>query len=341
MPREALIQALPHRRMEAWKWTDMRAAAPGNLAAFDLAGAPLISLPEGANLLQINAPAGEQPMQKLAASVEDSVHEIEIPAGFAANEPLNLVVGNGHTRIRVRIGAGASLSTMETYDGGAGGFINADITFDLAEGAKLNRHILQTGNASAITHALASINMWGKCGYVQAALAFGGMLSRLETRIAVLGSGCEIQMGGAYLLEGERHADMTSVIDLTAPDCEVRQVVKGAAYDKARGVFQGKFLVRRPAQRTDAEMRHDGLLISDRAQVRAKPELEIYADDVACAHGNTVGQLDDDILFYMRQRGIPEKQAHAILTEAFVRSAFDGMDADSLIGKIAEWLSER
>jgi len=112
--------------------------------------------------------------------------------------------------------------------------------------------------------------------------------------------------------------------------------------DKSRGVFQGKFHVRRPAQHTDAEMRHDALMLSDTSEIRSKPELEIYADDVACAHGNTIGQLDESALFYMRQRGIPLGEARALLTEAFVADVFDDLgDEDlreSLLGKIRAWL---
>ena len=157
-----------------------------------------------------------------------------------------------------------------------------------------------------------------------------------------MGREVEAQLNGAYLLSGKRHTDMTSYIDLAAPNCVIRQAVKGVASDKARGVFQGKFHVRRPAQKTDAEMRHDALMLSDTAQIRAKPELEIYADDVECAHGNTLGALDEDALFYMRQRGISLAQAKALLTEAFVAGVFDGLEdeglKESLLGKVRAWL---
>ena len=113
--------------------------------------------------------------------------------------------------------------------------------------------------------------------------------------------------------------------------------------DKARGVFQGKFHVRRPAQHTDAEMRHDAIMLSDTSEIRSKPELEIYADDVACAHGNTIGALDESALFYMRQRGIPLSQARALLTEAFLASVFDTLEdevmRESLIEKLRGWLA--
>ena len=131
-------------------------------------------------------------------------------------------------------------------------------------------------------------------------------------------------------------------MDLTCPGSEIRQSVKGVTDDKAKGVFQGKFHVRRPAQHTDAEMRHDAIMLSDTSEIRSKPELEIYADDVACAHGNTIGALDESALFYMRQRGIPKAQAKALLTEAFLASVFDTLEdevmRESLIEKMRGWL---
>ena len=190
----------------------------------------------------------------------------------------------------------------------------------------------------ATTHVTA----WANAELVQHTLAFGGKLSRLETRMAGMGKAVKATINAAYLLDGQRHCDMMSYIDLACPDGHIRQSVKGVTADKARGVFQGKFHVRRPAQHTDAEMRHDAIMLSDTSEIRSKPELEIYADDVACAHGNTIGALDESALFYMRQRGIPLVEARAMLTEAFLASVFDTLEdevmRESLLEKLREWL---
>ena len=158
-----------------------------------------------------------------------------------------------------------------------------------------------------------------------------------------MGNAVKATINAAYLLDGSRHCDMTSYIDLACPDGHIRQSVKGVTADKSRGVFQGKFHVRRPAQHTDAEMRHDAIMLSDTSEIRSKPELEIYADDVACAHGNTIGALDESALFYMRQRGIPLAQARALLTEAFLGSVFDTLEdevmRESLLEKLRGWLA--
>ena len=217
------------------------------------------------------------------------------------------------------------------------------MTVTLKADAKFDRTIVHNDSDDCVRIATAHITAWNDAQVTQHALSFGGALTRIETRMAGMGKNIEATLNGAYLLDDKRHCDMTSYIDLAVPDCTIRQAVKGVVTDKARGVFQGKFHVRRPAQHTDAEMRHDALMLSDTSEIRSKPELEIYADDVACAHGNTIGQLDESALFYMRQRGIPLGEARALLTEAFVADVFDDLDdeglRESLLTKIRAWLS--
>jgi Fe-S cluster assembly protein SufD len=212
----------------------------------------------------------------------------------------------------------------------------------LAEDATLDRIIVQTDPDDCVRAATTHVTAWASAELTQHTLAFGGKLSRLETRMAGMGQGVKATINGAYLLDGARHCDMTSYVDLACPDGHIRQSVKGVTTDKARGVFQGKFHVRRPAQHTDARMRHDCMMLSDTSEIRSKPELEIYADDVVCEHGNTIGALDESALFYMRQRGIPMAQARAMLTEAFLASVFDTLEdevmRESLLEKLRGWL---
>src|SRR5262249_38605794 len=147
--------------------------------------------------------------------------------------------------------------------------------------------------------------------------AEGARLARIETTVRVVGEGANVDLNGVYLASRGRHVDLTSLVTHEAHGPVTRQRVKGAAKAKSRGVFQGKFKVERAAQKTDAEMEHNALLLEEGAEVFAKPELEIYADDVACAHGNTAGQLDEGAVFYIRSRGIPDADARAMLTRAF------------------------
>ncbi|MBL4855245.1 MAG: SufD family Fe-S cluster assembly protein [Robiginitomaculum sp.] len=339
---KAIIETLPHRRMEAWKWTDVRAALGGEKSGLTSACEPKLTVPTGLIVTREIKSPGDSVMGKLAANFAGDAYSIIVPDGFTSGEHVNISgLNSGHARIVFKLGKGAKLHVVETHNSNNPSFVNIEVSFDLAESAHLTRTILQDDHAETTRIATTHISAWGGAKITQHSLGFGAGLTRFETRIAALGKDFECNIHGAYLLGGKRHLDMTSYIDLGAENARVRQSVKGVVTDKARGVFQGKFHVRRPAQLADAEMRHDAIMLSDTAHIRAKPELEIYADDVACAHGNTIGALDETALFYMRTRGIPLGEARALLTQAFVAGAFDGMDDNKdFMSRITAWLEQ-
>src|SRR5262249_10110184 len=180
--------------------------------------------------------------------------------------------------------------------------------------------------------------------YRQFVLAEGAKLARIETHVAIEGAGAEIELNGVYMCGAGRHADLTSVIEHRVPNGQTRQLIKGVARKGGRGVFQGKIVVEHGAQKTDARQYHHGLLLEDGAEIFAKPELLIHADDVQCAHGNTAGGLDESALFYLRSRGVPEAEARALLIEAFLAEAIppdlpDGIHAE-LVSRIHAWLKD-
>ncbi|MEM7730385.1 MAG: SufD family Fe-S cluster assembly protein [Pseudomonadota bacterium] len=329
---------LPHRGIEEWKWSDLRAAVTArDPQGFD---APLNATLSGPDL----SLAGPQPaspddlMGRIAGEYADGVTSIVVPAGAQYDKPLELRdLTTGNARIRIEVGEGASLDVREVHEG-RDGFANLDLTYVVKADGTLRRSVIARDGANMIRHVRAHVTLWKGATYRQNKLTFGGAFTRLETRIACLGA-ADIEMNGAYLLDGDRHADVTHYIDFAVPGCTIRDTVAGVVTDKGRGVFQGKFHVRRPAQLTDAEMRHDALMLSDTARINAKPELEIYADDVECAHGNTIGQLDENALFYMRQRGIPEAQARAMLLEAFIAARVG--DDETMLAPVREWLGAR
>src|SRR5262249_27661296 len=150
---------------------------------------------------------------------------------------------------------------------------------------------------------------------------------------------------GATLLNGRQHADTTLVADHAAVGSTSREVFKTVLDGEARGIFQGKIIVRPLAQKTDARMAAHALLLSEDAEADSKPELEIFADDVQCGHGATTGALNDDLLFYLKARGIPPKEAEALLIQAFVGEAIDGIEdaglRDALLEQVAAWLKAR
>ena len=186
---------------------------------------------------------------------------------------------------------------------------------------------------AVIVHtALAALGPEGELS--QHALTLGGALARHELRLRQ-DAGSRAVLDGLYKLSGRRHCDTTVHVDFTGEGAETSQLVKGVVSGRSRGVFQGKFHVARGAQRTDAKMAHHALILEQGAQANAKPELEIYADDVECAHGNTVGALDDEHLFYLRQRGLTAAQARAVLVEAFAGEVLDRVEDEALRGQLA------
>jgi Fe-S cluster assembly protein SufD len=191
---------------------------------------------------------------------------------------------------------------------------------DVAAGGTLTRVVIQS---ASIGVPLGSVRVTLAAGatFRQFIYAEGAKLARMETTVTVEGEGATVELNGVYLAAAGRHADLTSVVTHAQPGGVTRQLIKGAARAGGRGVFQGKILVAAGAKNTDARQNHHALLLEDGAEVFAKPELEIHADDVQCAHDNTVGGLDAAALFYMRQRGIPEAQARALLVEAFLTEA--------------------
>lgn len=346
----SLTEKLPHRRMEAWKWTDIRGAASdklaGKLSGLSTVLTPKVVAPEGVHISMGDGQAGDHPMGVLAANFAPQALNIYVPKGATPDAPLEISeLARGHGRISLMVDEGAELLMIEHHRAQAGGFVNLDLQIHLAKQAKLTRVIVHDDPDSAMRIVTACAAQDEASEFNQFTLSFGSAMSRLETRLHGEGEAVRVLLNGAYLLDGQRHCDMTSHMALQQTGSHIRQAVKGVVFDSARGVFQGKFHVQRPAQQTDAEMRHDALLMSDRAEIRAKPELEIYADDVECAHGNTIGALDESALFYMRQRGIPLSKAKALLIEAFLVGVFDDLDDEALRGsltdKVRDWLEAK
>ena len=216
--------------------------------------------------------------------------------------------------------------------------------FGLEDGAMVNRTVQQTASRADTVALTSTAHLGEGANFQQTSLAFGAKLARLETRLEHKGEGANAVLNAAYLARSGYHVDITTDVIHSAESCVTEQLTKGAVSDGGRGVFQGKFLVPRTVgQYTDANMQHQALLLENGAEVFAKPELEIYADDVECEHGNTSGQLDEIALFYMRQRGIPLREARALLTEAFILEALERAHPsvrDRLADAVRQFLNE-
>jgi Fe-S cluster assembly protein SufD len=252
-----------------------------------------------------------------------------------------------HPRILILAGANSQATVIESYHGtdGAAYFTNAVGDAEIGDGARLRHYRRQSEGLQAVHLVNGNVRIGRDATYDSFTLSLGSDLARTEVTATFTGPGGNGHVTGAYLADGNRHIDTTTLIDHAVPDCRSREVFKGVLDDKGRGVFQGKIIVRRDAQRTDGYQLNRALMLSRTAEIDSKPELEIYADDVKCSHGATVGEIDSAALFYLRSRGIGERAARAMLVEAFLRDALEEIADEAIrdeFGAAVElWLAGR
>jgi Fe-S cluster assembly protein SufD len=248
-----------------------------------------------------------------------------------------------HPRHLVRLGAGASLTLVETAVGPARAryLHNPVFEIEIARDARLSHGRLQQEGREAFFLSTVYARVEEGGSYDNFTLNAGAKLARNEIHVALCGPKAEVLLNGAQLLVDGQHADTTTSVDHAAPDCASRETYKTVLSGKSRGVFQGKILVRQVAQKTDGYQMNQALLLSPEAEIDSKPQLEIYADDVKCSHGATVGELDAEQIFFLRSRGIPLEQARAILVEAFLVEAVEAVAdehvREALSGAVTGW----
>jgi Fe-S cluster assembly protein SufD len=251
------------------------------------------------------------------------------------------------TRTLVTMGKGASATLIETHEGpdGAEHQINHALDLAIGEDAKFGRlKIARDGDRTL--HIATITGEISKAATVHDfTFTVGGAVTRNQIALRVNGANIHAGIRGVTLLKARQHADNTLVIDHAVGHCESRELFKAVLDGESRSVFQGKIIVEPNAQKTDAKMATHALLLSEEAEADAKPELEIFADDVVCGHGATAGALDDDLLFYLKARGIPQKEAEALMIEAFVGEVVEAIESESLRDVLMElarqWLAAR
>jgi Fe-S cluster assembly protein SufD len=266
------------------------------------------------------------------AWIEDGLVLI-VPRGVALDGNIEVIFAAegdapvAYPRLLVDLGDTAEVVLIERHLGGAaGGFANQVAEIALGNGASFRHYVLHAEPLASMAVETVAAIVARDASYRSFALNAGGGLVRREVEVRLTQPGASAHVDGAYLVDGERHSDTTILIDHQAPHCSSRQTQKGIIDDDGRAVFQGKILVRPDAQKTDGYQLSQTLLLSPRAEIDVKPELEIHADDVKCSHGATVGRLDADALFFLRARGIPEGEARALLIQGFIGGALDEID---------------
>ncbi len=236
-----------------------------------------------------------------------------------------------HPRNLIVAEPGSRATVFESHTGIGGeqpSLANLVTEVTVGEGAALNHYKLCDEAPSAFHLSMTQVVLDSRSAYDGFVLSVGGRLARHELRLRLDGEGVDCRVNGAYVIAGDQHVDNTIFVDHAAPGGRSRQIYKGVLDDTARGVFQGKILVRRHAQQTDGHQLNRALMLSRGAEVDSKPELEIYADDVKCSHGATIGEIEEDQLFYLRARGIDRDRARDILVEAFLGEVIDEIGSE-------------
>jgi Fe-S cluster assembly protein SufD len=380
---------LPHRRIEDWKYTDLRVLMR---AVLPLAAAPdAAALSRAAEALQLHAIDGVRrlvlvdgvfapklsdlgkldkglairPLREVLESNEPALHArlftldnanpMQALNGAMMTDGLVITVHVAtspssamFTRSLLDLGKGARATLVESFIAADGVDIYQahDATvIQVGDGARLDHVRLIEDSREAFNIASSLITVGNKAHVNTFGMNTGSLVSRYQAVIEIAGTHSHVETNGVNLLNGRQHADTTLVMNHSAPDCVSREVFRAVLDDRSHSVFQGRINVRQIAQKTDAKMMTRALLLSDEAEASNKPELEIFADDVACGHGATTGALDESLLFYLRARGLSEKAAQALLIQAFVGEAIESIVNDDLrelaISAAERWLEAR
>jgi FeS assembly protein SufD len=399
---------LPHRRIEAWKYTDLRSllgevhplirasGLPVDAADVKRAlGAALAALPafrlfivEGelradlSDLARLKAAGVEvialaEALEKPAAWLKQALGAVNprtddavvvlntalmtggvalrIGDGVTLDEPIHIVNLDGtgepasiFTRNLVIAEPSSAVTLIESHAslGRLRGLQRNALT-ELRIGAKaaINHVKIEREGDDSIHLVTALVEIGADARYNAFQFSTGAALIRNQTFARFAGEGSSLDISGAFLMRGRQHCDTTLLVEHAVPRCTSRELFKAVLDGEARGIFQGKIIVAPDAQKTDGKQMAQALLLSETAEFDSKPELEIFADDVACGHGSTSGQIDDELLFYLEARGIPEEEARALLIQAFVGEALEKIEheglREALAASAAEWLRAR
>lgn len=269
--------------------------------------------------------------------IEEPIHVLFWTSGGHSSAPIS------HPRNLFLLGESASAHVVETYAGeeGVHGWNNAVTEVALGANANFEHVKVQRESLSAFHFGTLQIAAARDVTATSHCLNFGGRLVRNNSNAVMGDSGCEITLDGLVIADGEQHIDNHTVMDHAHPHCRSWEVYAHVLDGKANGVFNGKIFVRPDAQKTDAKQSNRSLLLSRDAQINAKPQLEIFADDVKCTHGATIGELDENALFYLRSRGVPERAARGILVQAFAAEVLGGVTIESLREELKAEITRR
>lgn len=373
---EQVKDGLPTRRVESWHYTDLRrllstvpdfdASAKANAVAPLIEGSTVLALANGVSSA-VSAIDGVS-VQRLSDKLTDGSYApalvtygkddaigaintafvadgyfVDIEAGAQLDKPIELqnlqAGGQSHVRLPVRVGAGAKATIVERQTGEGAGLVSSVSQLLLGDDAEVLWLIVQDQPETATHLAQFKAELGKNAKLTLFVMNAGGKLVRQEIIVKAAGEGADFKLRGVNLLAGDSHVDVTMVLDHTVPHTSSTEVVRNVVTGRAKGVFQGRINVHQIAQKTDARMACNTLLLSDDGEFSTKPELEIFADDVACGHGATVTEIDRNHLFYLMARGIDEKSARSLLIRAFLAEVIEELEDDTVVEPLEELLS--
>jgi Fe-S cluster assembly protein SufD len=276
---------------------------------------------------------------RLAAGtiLEDPIHVLFVATGATAAQPMMT-----SPRVLVVLRAGSQASVVETYTGAPGSryLSNAVTEIVLADNAVLDHYRIQDESTEAYHVGSVYLHASRSATCASHSISLGGVLARNEVVAVLDGEGVHCTLDGLYMADERRLVDNHTTIDHAKPHCDSREIYKGILSGRARGVFNGRIIVRQDAQKTDARQTNRALLLSEDAQINTKPQLEIFADDVKCTHGAAVGQLDAEALFYLRSRGLSDADASHLLIHAFAADVVNRLPLAAARSRVEQRLQQ-
>jgi Fe-S cluster assembly protein SufD len=344
---------LPHRRVEAWKYTDLRVVTDAESVKTAQAAqwtighrsddVELVDLANDASpdwvRLHLGTLGSGSAMGAASLAFAHSGFALRVPRGESGEVRVNFTSG-GQARVLIVLEEGASLNYVETFRGDLRGLQNVGVEVHIGDNAHFTH--VRTAQASPLAVQVVDVaaTVARNGSYRLYNGAFGAELSRLELKLSLEGEGAEAHLSGVGVLGDGTHADVTTHVVHAAGNTQSTQLFKNVAGGKSRAVYQGRITVSEGANGSDSRQTAKALLLGPRAEADLKPELEIFADDVKCAHGAAVGDLDADSLFYLRARGIPETEARNLLIRAFLEEAVSDIANDDIRAAIWTMVEE-
>src|SRR5215204_807633 len=263
---------------------------------------------------------------------------VEKPIEFDLSAPDGKAV---FPHVIVIAAAGSKATLVGVYESQGASFTNAAVQIIVEDNANVTHYRVQKESPEAFHYGSTEVTLGRRSVYNSTNINLGGAISRHDIDLKFTAEGGEAWVDGLYMLSGEQHSDTHSIIDHLVPNCTSHQNYKGVLNDHSRGVFNGKVFVRENASGTDAQQSNKNLLLSNDARVDTKPQLEIYNDDVKCAHGATVGQLEEEELFYLLTRGLNESLARNLLTYGFAEEIVNKIEIESIKKQLDEAVLNR